>query len=401
MRRTDNDRYTYGNAKRLTYEARSKRPNVLVAKQRMSFGTIAVFLILVIGGMIGAGFLGAKIVADKAKINAPLEKNTVVYVDSRESGVAMTQPGEKMSAAGVYEAVSSSIVKISTGHSRSEIQNNIELNSGIGSGVVIGGEGEILTSYHVVKGVPQNDITVTMKNGLQYTVQSFKGDAVTDTAILKIDLDTKAIQAVVSNNFNISMAEELIMIGYPINSNSQIVSQGILSGVNEEVVVNNVDLDVERTTAAVNPGNSGGGVFNMYGALIGIANSRKTGETGAGISYFCRADRCLNVARQLIDNNYVKNRVDHNIIGFTEVTKTSSARPMIGLYVTRDDTGKSILNPNDYIVTVAGKTVTTREEWKRVLNSHIVNDTIDIVYMRGGNTYTAKLTLTQKKYCDN
>lgn len=401
MRRSDNERYTYGNAKRLTYEARSKRPNVVVAKQRLSIGTIAVFLILVFGGMVGAGFLGAKIASDKAKLNVPLEKNTVVYVDPRESGVAMTQPGEKMSAASVYEAVSPSIVKISTGYSKSEIQNNIELNSGVGSGVVIGAEGEILTSYHVVKGVPEGDIIVTMKNGLQYPVQSFKGDAVTDTAVLKINLDTKAIQAVVSKNYNINMAEELIMIGYPMNSTSQIVSHGILSGTDEEVVVNNIDLEVERTTVAVNPGNSGGGIFNMYGALIGIVNSRKAGESGAGISYFCRADKCLNVARQLIEKNYVDKRVDHNIIGFTEVTKTSGNRPMIGLYVTRDDTGKSILNPNDYIVTVAGKTVTTREEWKRVLNSHIVNDTIDIVYVRNGNTYTAKLTLTQKMYCDN
>lgn len=388
----------YGNAQRLTYEAHSKKPSrVIVARQRVPLYVIVIALIIVAAGMVGAGFLGAKLATDKLAVKQ--DKTTVIINDSRGKGSPMTSVGEKMSIPGVYNAVSPAIVKITTGNQRNENQGNIELYPGAGSGIVIGSNGEILTSYHVVAGA--TDIKVTLKNGMTYEVNEFKGDIITDTAILKIDTDTSNIQATVSSNFALNMAEEVVMVAYPRTSKEQVVSSGILSGQREIVTVNNVDLELERTTAPVNPGNSGGGIFNMYGVLVGMVNSRRSGDSSANVAYFSRADKCVDIATQLIENNYVKDRVDTKTVEFSEVKNSSAMRPWVGLYVTKDNSGSGQFIPGDYIKSVAGKSVLERQDWEKALSESVVGSTVVVKFVRNNNEHTAHLQLTQKRYCDN
>lgn len=390
-------KYTYGNAQKLTYEARSRIPSrVIPVKPRLPIYAIVVIMVIVVGGMVGAGFLGAKIAFDRAQIQS---ETTVILTDPNEYGTPMGVVGQRMSKAEVYSTVSSSIVKISTGSIKTESLGGIQTCSGVGSGVVISSTGDILTNYHVVEGA--TSITVTLSNGSEYTVQTFKGDALTDIAVLNIGVDTSNVMAVIADTSAVHMADEVVLLGYPLNSDDSIISEGIISGINKPVIVDGIEMNLLQTTASVNPGNSGGGLFNLYGVLVGVVNAKGTGENIENVGYAIPANNCLEVATQLIEQNYVTGRVDTNIVEFNEVIKVSPTRPWVGLYVARDNTGKGSFISSDYIKSVAGQTVLTRESWNKVLNQYIVGDTLDVIYIRDNIEYTGKLTLVQKRYCDS
>lgn len=389
--------YTYGNAQKLTYEVRSKKPSLVIpVKTRLPFYAIVVMLIIVVGGMVGAGFLGARIAYDRAAIQS---QTTVILTNPSEYGVPMGSVGEKMTKAQVFSAVSPSIVKISTGSSQIESLGGVQTFSGVGSGVIISSSGDILTNYHVVKAATV--INVTLSNGTKYVVDSFKGDALSDIAILNIGVDTSEVMATLSNTLSVHMADEVLLMGYPLNSSDTTVSEGIVSGIDKAVNVDGITMSLLQTTASVNPGNSGGGLFNLYGVLVGIVNAKGTGENVENIGYAIPSQRCLDLATQLIEKSYITGRVDTSLVEFNEVVKVSPTRPWVGLYVSRDNTGKATVISSDYIKFVAGQVVLTREAWNRVLNLYMVGDTIDVIYVRNNNEYTAKLTLTQKKYCDS
>lgn len=388
---------TYGNAQKLTYEARSRKPSrVPIVKPRLPIYAIVIVLFIIAGGMVGAAFLGAKIASDRANL---LNETTVIITDSSQYGSPMGNIGERMTKAEVFSAVANSIVKITSGSLISETLGGVQTFSGVGSGVVISSSGDIITNYHVVEGA--TNITVTLGNGMTYSVNSFKGDYLSDIAILNIGVDTTNLMATIASESSIYMAEDVVLLGYPLNSDDVVVSEGIVSGIDKVVTVDGTRMSLYQTTASVNPGNSGGGLFDLFGRLVGVINAKATGENVENIGYAIPSVTCLDIATQLIEKNYITGRVDTNVVEFYEVVKVSQTRPWVGLYVSRDATGKGTFISSDYIKSVGGVTVLTKEEWNRALNSYPVGDTLDVIYVRDNIEYTAKLTLVQKMYCDS
>ncbi len=388
---------TYGNAQKLTYEARSRKPSrVPVVKPRLPIYAIVIVLLIIAGGMVGAAFLGAKIATDRATL---FNETTVILTDSSQYASPMGNVGERMSKAEVFSAVASSVVKITTGSLISEALGGVQTFSGVGSGVIISSSGDIITNYHVVEGA--TNITVTLGNGMVYSVSNFKGDYLSDIAILNIGVDTTSLMATIASKDSIYMAEDILLLGYPLNSDDVVVAEGIVSGIDKVVTVDGIRMSLYQTTASVNPGNSGGGLFDLYGRLVGVVNAKGTGENVENVGYAIPSVTCLDIATQLIEKNYVTGRVDTNVVEFYEVVKVSQTRPWVGLYVSRDGTGKGTFVSSDYIKSVGGVSVLTKAEWNRALNSYPVGDTLDVVYVRDNIEYTAKLTLTQKLYCDS
>ena len=160
--------------------------------------------------------------------------------------------------------------------------------AGSGSGVIISGDGYIVTNYHVIENA--TTVEVMLNDNRKYTATIIGSDPSTDLAVLKIE--EKELPALkIGNSDKIKIGEWVLAVGNPFNLTST-VTAGIISakGRNIHLLGNRSQGDIVpiesfiQTDAAVNPGNSGGALVNTYGELIGI-NTAIASQTGSYTGY--------------------------------------------------------------------------------------------------------------------
>lgn len=163
-----------------------------------------------------------------------------------------------------------------------EPQERKEIQSGLGSGVIVSEDGYILTNNHVIENA--EDIMVVLPNGRKYRAEVVGKDAGrqgTDLAVLKIDGNDLPILPL-GNSEDLEIGEWVIAIGSPFGL-AQTVTRGMVSAKGR--TSRDIDItytDFIQTDAAINRGNSGGALINIRGELIGINTAI---ATGSGISY--------------------------------------------------------------------------------------------------------------------
>jgi serine protease DegS len=178
-------------------------------------------------------------------------------------------------------------------------QAQYDINSG--AGVIIGGEGHILTNRHLIEGSDQ--IGVVTADGRQAAARVVGIDAETDLAVLITDLeDTTAIS--IGDSESVAVGDIVLAIGNPFGR-GQTVTQGIVSATGRELLDLSAFVNFLQTDAAINEGNSGGALIDVYGNLIGI-NTAVISVTGAeGISFAIPARMAVDVVRQIVENGAV------------------------------------------------------------------------------------------------
>lgn len=157
---------------------------------------------------------------------------------------------------------------------------------GLGSGVIVTGNGYILTNEHVV-GSKYSNCYVTLENGITYDATVVWADTNIDLAIVKIDASNLEYINLADSD-NIELAEEVYAIGNPIGIEFQrTVTKGIISGINRTIKIDdeeNYMEDLIQTDATINEGNSGGPLVNSNGELIGINTVKISNAEGIGFA---------------------------------------------------------------------------------------------------------------------
>lgn len=382
----DNNRYTY--------EARSRVPRTFPVKKGVSPAIVVLSVILVFGLCVGGGFLGAKLAVGES--DGGTTNTTVIYVDSTDRATKVNADGGEMTAPEVVLAVRDSVAEIHTGSVQDGAGGYVK--TGAGSGVVMTDNGHILTAYHVVAGAEAVD--VKLSDGATYRAEWVRGDEITDIAVVKIDARTLN-SANKGDSSVLDQGQSVIAIGNPTGSLGGSVSGGMISGLNRSTTVDGKEMDnLIQTNIVVASGCSGGGLFNMYGALVGIINAK--GSDGVGFAI--PSETAYKVGIDLIECGYVKGRVDLDAIELYEIS--SSDTKLCGLYVGKisSDAPRALqtlgLKQNDYIVSAGGVDVHTIEEWNAVLNIHAVGEKIDVEYMRDNTLHTVSMLITQRTDCD-
>jgi serine protease Do len=175
-------------------------------------------------------------------------------------------------------------------------------SQGLGSGFIIDNQGTILTNAHVVKDA--DTITVTLADRRQITAEVIGSDDRTDVAVLKIDADN--LQAVrLGDSDQMEVGHWVLAIGSPFGLDYT-ATQGIVSATGRSLP-NEAYVPFIQTDAAVNPGNSGGPLFNAQGEVIGV-NSQILSRTGGyiGLSFAIPIRTAMQVADQLKSKGYVE-----------------------------------------------------------------------------------------------
>ena len=390
--RTKHTRHMYDDNGRKSYEVRSRIPRATIVKKPSAF---VVFIAVVLAGalLVGAAFIGAYVALSKLPQSTT---TTVVYRDTAADVKDFTNigyTGKEMTSEEVAAFAKQSVVEVVTESVTYAGFGGAYITSGAGSGVIISDSGHILTNYHVVEGA--ESITVTLPDGREEKVVWVMGDEVTDIAVIKIDARTENA-AVIGGSASLVAGQQVMVVGNPLGDLGGSVSGGIISAVDRHVTIEGKEMNLIQLDAAVNPGNSGGGLFDMRGALVGIVNAKSVAEDVEGIGFAIPVDTAYGaVASSLMEKGYVEGRVDTSVLEFSETTGITISRPSPGLYLYSSSV-KTDIPDGAYIVSVDGQKIKTIEEWEAILHSKQIGETVEIEYWSGVRSGTWRLTLTQR-----
>lgn len=162
--------------------------------------------------------------------------------------------------------------------------NRTEKQSSLGSGVIVGRNGVVVTNNHVIEGA--DDIKVALADGREFPCKVVLKDDRLDLAVMKIEADGPFDVIPIGDSDAVEVGDLVLAMGNPFGV-GQTVTSGIVSALARNQISNGDFGFFIQTDAAINPGNSGGGLINMKGELIGINTaifSRGGGSNGVGFA---------------------------------------------------------------------------------------------------------------------
>ena len=297
----------------------------------------------------------------------------------------------QMSVADVVTSVKHAVVEIQTERvSTSRFMGNF-VSTGAGSGVIISEDGYIVTNDHVISGA--QTIKVRLSNEQEYIATLIGSDRRTDLAVLKIEADNLQ-PATMGHSSGLQVGQTAIAIGNPLGELGGTVTSGIISALDREITVEGEAMSLLQTDAAVNPGNSGGGLFDLYGKLVGVVNAKSSGSEIEGLGFAIPIDTARIVVEQLKEYGYVRGRID---TGLTLIDIQDSFTAMsyrvtqLGLYISRSTSDD--FHSGDIITAVDGLPISNYAEWKQIMTNYSVGDIVNITVTRGSNSLTLPLML--------
>ena len=381
--------------------AASKPPK---KRRKHSGGRIArsaVALVLAAAMGFAGGFVGARVGNAGNKVVIQQVERTD---SSAASGTAVSSSG--MTTSQVSEMVSPSVVVITTEqvvYSQWSWYGQNQVESGAGSGVIISSDGYILTCAHVVSGASQ--ITVTIGD-TDYTATVVGEDDTSDVAVLKIDA-TGLTPATVGDSDSLSVGDSVLAVGNPLGELGGTVTSGIVSALNRSVTIQGTSstntMSLIQMDASVSPGNSGGGLFNMNGELIGLVNAKSSSSDAEGLGFAIPINDAIQVAQDLLENGYVSGR-PYMGITYIAVTDAQTAAQLnvnaYGVYVVDVVQGgpadKAGLKAGDRIVSIDGTEIAQKDDLGTLMQQHTAGDTLSITVARDGQMQTVSLTPGEK-----
>ena len=368
--------------------------------------TALVLSCALVGGAMGFG--GSALQNHLAAKNADTEEAqqaSVVYEGSRETSViniAQIDTSKEMTPAEVYAQNVNSTVGI-----RTSITTNYwgyqTQSAAAGSGFILSADGYILTNYHVVE--DSNSITVSLYDGTEYDATLVGCDESNDIAVLKIDAEGLT-PVVLGDSDNLNVGDQVVAIGNPLGELTFSLTTGVVSALNREVTLSsNVTMNLIQTDCAINSGNSGGALFNLYGEVIGITNAKYSSSSSSSeasidnIGFAIPLNHVKNIVKSIIETG----SITKPYIGVT-VSSVSSEAQGYGLptgaavrSVEADSpAAKAGLEENDIITEVDGTAITSSTELVNYVGEKTPGDELTFKVYRQGEELELTVTIGEK-----
>ena len=361
-----------------------KKMTVLVA-----VGLVLALLMGLLGSAIGNSLFG--------------KGSSTVYEGQRESSVidvAKVDTGKLMTAAEVYAANVNSTVGITT-----SVTTNFwgfqTTSAASGSGFILTADGYVLTNYHVIES--SNSISVTLYDGKSYDAALIGYDESSDIAVLKIDAEGLT-PVVLGDSDNLNVGDSVVAIGNPLGELTFSLTSGAVSALNREITLSNsVTMNLIQTDCAINSGNSGGALFNLYGEVIGITNAKYSGSgTGASIDnigFAIPINHVRGIVESIIENGYVaKPYIGVTVSDVSEETMGYGLPAGAAVKAVSEDSPaeKAGLQVNDIITAVNGKEISGRTGLSEAVSAASVGDTLTLTVYRQGKTISVDVTVGEQ-----
>ena len=310
--------------------------------------------------------------------------------------------GSDLSYAEVAAIVKDSVVEINTEYTTRNSWFQYT-TGGAGSGVVISEDGYIITNAHVILDEEManvaDTVTVRLTDGSEFPADVKVYDSEEDIAVIKIKA-SGLIPAHCGNSDKLAVGEELVIVGNPLGELGGSVSNGIVSATEREIQVGGVTMHLIQTNAAVNPGNSGGGMFNMKGELVGIVNAKSSGTGIEGLGFAIPINQVLGVTEQLLEYGYVRGKPMIGV-SFTDVSGSNYFfyyNVKAGVYVSGLVAGMNdnVLKEGDRIIAVNGEEISSSDDIKALVYGSAVGDKMTFQLYREGKLMEVEVTCYER-----
>jgi S1-C subfamily serine protease len=316
-------------------------------------------------------------------------KSTATVTSGRAPGAGVAPPAADSGIPAVVARVSPSVVTILT-------------PQGLGSGVVWSANGVIVTDDHVVTGSTQ--VTVAFADGRRVGGTVLAGDRTTDLAVVKADRG--GLPAATFARSVPPVGGTAIAIGSPLGF-ANTVSVGVVSGLQRSIPGSAQQgpalANLIQTDAAISPGDSGGGLFNGNGEVIGINEAYLPPSTGAvDLGFATPVSTVQQIVPQLLKNG----KAVHPFIGVQVAQLTPDIARQLGVNATDgaiviavvagSPAEKAGLAEGDVITAIDNAPVHTVEDFVGLLRPHQPGDVVTVTIVRGNATRQVKVTLSEQ-----
>jgi S1-C subfamily serine protease len=284
----------------------------------------------------------------------------------------------------------------------------------IGSGVLLDGQGSIVTNAHVVEGAAR--ITVMLHDGMRLPAELIGSDPVTDLALLRVALPKEhQVVAQLGDSDRLEVGQKVLAVGHPFGLGYALTS-GVISGFGKTIGPGGIFSDrVIQTTAAINPGNSGGPLVDSEDRVVGINTAVLLGAQNISFAV------PINTVKAIVAELRAEGRIVRPWLGITgklltgEV-KTLIALPLVDGFVIGDVEdgspaersglrqgnlditieGEPWVLGGDILVAVNGQDVKTAEQYGKMLKMLKAGQTIDLKIYRDESYHTISVKLDER-----
>ena len=299
--------------------------------------------------------------------------------------------GEELTLQKLYQKCASSIVAIA-GYTEGKAGYNW------GTGVVLSSDGLVLTNTHVIDDCDSAEVVLEREE--RYDAVLVGADTVSDLAVLKIETDGLT-PAEFGDSTRLSVGDQVAAIGNPLGDEfTRTLTDGIVSAIDRDISYNGRNMTLIQTNAALNEGNSGGALFNMYGQVVGITNMKMMSSFSSieGIGFAIPSSTVKKVVASLVEFGEVKGRPSIGItVGQIPTNALEHYNMPEGLYVAAvsegSDAEKQGIRVGDVITAVDGQSVTASEEVVSIKDAHQVGDTLTFSVWRPEGSLEISVTL--------
>ena len=308
--------------------------------------------------------------------------------------LSLVQPGEQeLSLQELYAACADSIVGITA---YPEDQDGYYW----GTGVIAGENGLIVTNAHVIEGCASAE--VTLYNNESYEALLVGADTVSDLALLKIDCSGLPA-ASFADISSLSVGDPVAAIGNPLSEEFRsTLTNGIISAIDRGMNYNGHTMSLLQTNAAINQGNSGGALFNMYGQVVGITNMKMMSYFSSieGIGFAIPSSTVKAVVDQLAENGEVRGRPSIGItVGAIPQEAVENYELPEGLYISavaeNSDAAAQGIREGDILLAIDGQSVSSTEEVAAIRDTKSVGDSLRFTIWRQGETFEVDVLLME------
>lgn len=388
----------YGTAP--NHSANAKPPKAKKPKKQrkpISRGGIAIALAVTMVFSCGLGF-GGGYFANKVNTSTSGSLNITKTSNSGTTTTA-SSTSKANSTSEIVKKTADSVVEISTESVVTGSFAQQYVQQGAGSGVIISQDGYILTNNHVINGA--NSVKVRLRDGTEYDATIIGSDSDNDIALLKVNA-TGLSPATFGDSNSLAVGDYVVAIGNPLGELGGTVTDGIISALARKVTIEDTQMTLLQTNAQVNPGNSGGGLFNANGELVGIVNAKQSATEVEGIAFAIPINNVLDILSDLKEYGYVTGKVDLGI-DFTDITSDETAFyygvNQTGCYVLSVDSGsnaeKAGVTRGDLVTKVNDTDVSSSSDITAALEKAEVGDTVTFTVSRRGTSKTISFVLEE------
>lgn len=375
----------------------AKTNNIFFIIVSAFFATL--IIITVVMGIIIANKLDGSS-DDKKKVDSLIFSTPTTDTNQNPTTVTNESTNEFGSVSELVYSVKDSVVEIKV----ISLVDSRYVSESKGSGVIIGSyklDGEaagyyIVTNAHVIQdeyGNTAEIISVVTTDGKGYEATVRGTDEESDLAVLMIDTTDTLKGASFEGSGSLALGQEVVAIGTPLGELGSCVSNGVISGLAREIEIDGQIYKLLQTNAIISSGNSGGGLFNMKGKLIGIINTKASRLGIKELGFAIPSSDAEAIVNEIIEYGYVQSRPH---LGITVSTITDNYGSYVYVHSIESGLNDNTLQVQDIILSLNGDEILTLDDYRHAVSKTKPSDTIDAYIKRGNEHLHVTLTVYKK-----